>query len=200
MKKLTKSQRVYLALLIVAIVAFTVDTLFLRGEGRVQQASAEALTPAIEPLSPPPVEPILTVEAAPIGAGDFVEALKACESVDIAEVREAFVPSEEWLKALAPPPPPPPDSGGPDVAVVPGEPTPPDAQEEALAILRARQFAKTHNLMSIIRTSDGGTALVDGQVVQVGRKLDGFTLVELTERGAVFEADGKQIELRLSED
>jgi hypothetical protein len=184
--------------LAVALVAFIVDTVFLRGEGRVQQAGAEIIEP-IGPAAQPAIittEPVPPVQPQPEDTPSLTVALKACEAIDIAEIPEAFQPSESWLQALCPPPPA--DAEIPELLPVPTGNEPP--ADDAMAILRARRFAKAHSLMSIIRTSNGGTALVDGQLVQVGGKLDGFTLVSLTERGAVFEADGRQIELRLSKD
>ena len=191
MKKLTKSQRVYMTMLAVALVAFTVDTVFLGGEARVQQAGAETLAIPFTPPAAPPVEPA----PAPDRTASLAEALKACDTEDISQVPEAFEPSASWRETLCPPPPEPTLPGG--LSVNTAEP---DTPEAALAVRQAQRFAETHNLMSIIRTSNGGTALVDGQLVQVGRKLDGFTLLRLTERGAVFEAGGKQVELRLSAD
>jgi len=201
MKKLTKSQRVYVTMLAVALVAFAVDTLFLRGEGRVQEAGAESIgsPPPPPPLTPTPSAPTpVAIPVTPVRSTNLAETLAACDTIEMDQIREAFQPSPQWLEALRPPPPEP----GPSPEVTTG--TSPDhsagSPEDAQAVLRAQEFVRTHKLMSIIRTSDGGTALVDGYVVQIGGKLDGFALVRLTERGAVFEAGGVQVELRLSEE
>ncbi len=189
MKSLTKSQRVYVVVLAVVVMAFLIDALFLGGDGSVQQAGAEGVP--LASLQAVPAGPVPSVVSATPkdGTKGLAEALRACDTLDIQSIREAFEPSESWQLILSPPP--------PVEEETPGHSTP---QAKSAALLKAQSFAKSHNLVSIIRNSDGGTALIDDRVVEVGQTLAGFTLVRLTERAVFFEADGVRVELRLPND
>jgi hypothetical protein len=45
-----------------------------------------------------------------------------------------------------------------------------------------------------------GFALIDGRTLFVGQSLDGFTLVEVAERSATFEADGARTVLTVEDE
>ena len=195
MKSLTKTQRIYVAVLVVVVSAFAVDKVFLSGDGSVQQAGADG-GPTPGQFAPPPAAPLAPM---PLPAGTIqekatlAEVLRSCDTLAIESVREAFQPSESWLLVLTPPPPPPPT---PSPESDPEEPEP-ISEIKTAALLKAQAFADTHRLVSVIRTNDGGTALVGEKVVSFGQALDGFKLVRLTEQSAFFEADGMRVELRL---
>ena len=184
---LTKTQRIYVGILALAIGAFMVDRMFLSGG----PAEAQAATPYQSPVA-------LSVGSAssPAGsagsAGSAGEALQllaalAGERADLSELRNAFRPSPAWSADLFPP--------APVAPTAPAESAPLAATPAKSAALQ--RFTQDHSVMSIIRTDEGGYALIDGQLVNVGNKLDGFTLVELTDSAAVFASDAGRVELKL---
>lgn len=84
--------------------------------------------------------------------------------------RDAFRPSNEWVGV---------DGSGSDL--------PTDAN----------RFRKTHKLMALMPKNRRPFAMVDGQTVFVGQKLDGFTLVAVRSQSAVFESIGGRVELKM---
>ena len=59
-------------------------------------------------------------------------------------------------------------------------------------------FRSNHELNAVIAGAGRGYALIDDRTLFVGQKLDGFELVEVGARSAVFEADGVRVRLTLS--
>jgi hypothetical protein len=180
--KLTRSQKIVLAVLAVAITALVVDRLFLASSAtgpRQARASSADAAPA-----PPEADPVQAPEAAAAAeaATRFAERLEAAAErfeLDPAAMRDGFTLEAAWREELAGPPEP--------VQQAEAEPQPSPAD----------QFAGAHTLTSVVLTTKGGSAVVDGRVVPLGHDLDGFTLVRLTQNTAVFEADGEEVELRL---
>lgn len=177
--KLTKSQKTYVTILVLALVGLAVDQLFLGGD----QTGPETIQ-ASEPYDGP-----VTGSFAPATAGgpettslaDRLSAARTALALDVETARDAFAPSDSWQAQLTPP-----------KTETPIAQTPAGAGPAAAEI-----FTQRHTLMSVIQMDDGGVALIDEKVLQVGAKLDGFTLIELTETTAVFRSGDLQAELRL---
>ncbi len=49
-------------------------------------------------------------------------------------------------------------------------------------------------------TGGGGRAVVDGRTFRIGQHLDGFELISVNQRSAVFESNGTRVKLTLSLD
>jgi hypothetical protein len=66
----------------------------------------------------------------------------------------------------------------------------------------AEQFQRRKLTGVLVETTGLGRrqAIVDGQAILLGQSLDGFRLVEVTQKSAVFEGDGRQVVLRVIED
>ncbi len=179
---LTRSRKMILAILALAVAALVTDRLFLSGGTGPQRASAspaaaETRSGAAAPASPE-TEPPAPAQKGPRLA-TRLQAIAEQLDLDAAGARDAFTLPPAWLNELQDPP----------TASQEPEPEPePDP---------AARFAEHHTLTSVILTADGGSAVVDGKVVPMGQAIDGFTLVRLTRSTAVFEADGQQVELRL---
>ena len=90
------------------------------------------------------------------------------------DLRDAFCPSRAWIRRVAPH-------------------APAAAPENDLAA----EFMQTHNLQAVIVCHQGGCAIVDNRVVNVGQELDGFTLTSVTTRTAVFTSDQTRVTLQL---
>jgi len=177
---LTRSRKIILAVLALAVAALLADRLFLSGTSEPKRAAASPATTetppaAVEPASPES-EGTAPAQEAPLLARRL-QAIAEQLELDPARLRDGFTLPKAWLEELQEPPP----------ASQEAEP------EESPAV----RFAEQHTLTSVILTSGGGSAVVDGKVVPMGQAVDGFTLVRLTRSTAVFEAGGEQVELRL---
>lgn len=177
---LTKTQRIYVAILALAIGAFAVDRLFLRGGPDEAQAAGPYQSPSAMSRTPSPT-------AGP--AGEILGLLAALngDRADLSKLRSAFQPSAAWSAELVPP--------APEAPAAPAKSAPAAATPAKAQALM--QFAQNHHVMSIIRTDAGGSALIDGRLINIGNKLDGFTLVELIDTAAIFESDAGRVELKL---
>jgi hypothetical protein len=58
------------------------------------------------------------------------------------------------------------------------------------------RFRQAHQLNAVMAGSRS-FALVDGRTLLVGQKMDGFTLISVSETGAMFESDRGRVELTL---
>lgn len=92
--------------------------------------------------------------------------------------RDAFVPSKQWLTAAGM--------------------TGARASKESTGI---RAFVSRHHLMAVMAAGAGGganLAVVDDQSLRVGDSLDGFRLMKLNRRSAVFAGPAGRVVLSLS--
>ena len=178
---LTKSQKVYVAILAAAIGAFLVDRFVLGGEGQVKQASAAEAAAIDRPLS--------IASTSDETKGPFIAArldlLKTTHPASLRRIRDAFAPSAAWQETLRPT----------QVRTDLPEPVSNATSQPS----RVSQFEAAHQLKSILHLDDGGVALVGNKVIGIGQTLDGFELIELTEDAAVFDLQGQRAELRLAE-
>jgi len=178
---LSRSRKIVLAILAVAATALLVDRLVLApsasGPKHARAAATADGTPAGTSATSSPAPP--TAPGADPGPrlADRLRTIAQDAELDPDALRDGFVPAAAWLEELVEPPP---------------EPEPPEPQASP-----ATQFAQRHTLTSVILTSRGGSAVIDGKVVPMGQVLDGFRLTRLTRQSAVFEAAGEEVELRL---
>jgi len=178
----------------VALVALVVDRLVLAPSATGPQPAAAAESPpgpAAAATQPPtgPEAPPTAAETDPAspsaGPPPLASRLAAAAerfSLDPERLRDGFAPAPSWLAELTEPPPSEPAEAAPE----PETPSPAEA------------FREGHALTAVIMTQRGGSAVVNGRVVRLGQTVDGFTLVRLTRRSAVFASeDGEEVELRL---
>jgi hypothetical protein len=199
--QLTKQQKIYAAVLLLAGVAFGVDR-WVIGHGP-EEASAAAPKARTSGAQPTPTTagpaaggvtayPRGTISVAP-GSGSvplagastagsrqgrslavrFQEVVKV-EGLDLSSVPDAFRPSRRWD---------PPDALMPVAPVAPAPPPKFDL---------VSQFRARHKLNAVMkgRAGVGGVAIVDRKMRAVGQQVDGLTLVEVKEQSAVFEGPG----------
>lgn len=76
---------------------------------------------------------------------------------------------------------------------------PADTEEPAVFLPDpGTQFVHKHRLEAVMMTGSGGYAILDGEkVIRTGQKIDGFTLVSLTKREAVFRSGDSQVVLAI---
>lgn len=100
--------------------------------------------------------------------------IQPMESVDTRQIRDAFHPENSWLSAPA---------GRKLVSRAP----------------RADEFVESHRLTAVVARQQGGSAIVDGKFVQVGKTFDGFTLVRVDKKSVLFQSNGVEVALQLSD-
>lgn len=95
-------------------------------------------------------------------------------------VKDAFFPSPQWVGPR----------GG--KVVVDEGPTVDSAE------VKAQEFARMHQLKGAIVASDRSIAIIDGNCVSIGQKVDGFELKSVTADTAVLTCEGVEVVLRLN--
>jgi hypothetical protein len=172
--KLTKKQKGYVAVLVVALAAFLADRLLF------PPAAADA--DVLENPSDLLIKPVGGVAKAapapqrnPYRVDLLAERLTVAASehrLELSNVRDAFVPSAAWVS-------------GPKVIMHD------NAAESAAA------FRDKYKLTAILVGSNGATAIINGRSVKVGQRLGGFTLKSIGNRSTTFAAGENRVELLL---
>lgn len=189
---LTKKHKVYLGVLALALVGLGADRLFLGGAGEPQDAAAE--TPAPDRparRSPATAEPAALADVAPDtldaastagnGLAARLTSLAETHRFDLTRAPQGFTPSPKWVSPVVEP------------AKAAATPRPTVA-----VVTPHERFAGSHKLMAVIQSEGGGVAIVDNRTVAIGQAIDGFTLKAVTRRTAVFERDGRTVELSIA--
>ena len=175
MRKLTKSQRVYVAIMVIAVVSLLIDRTLLQPEQA--QASAWQYAVPASMRSPVDIETPLSEGPAPrqIAIARKLEQIAEQRGLDPTGVIDAFRPSPMWLQISEVP-----------VGV---------EQTESLV----ERFTKAHTLTAVMGSGASGWALVDGRTLFIGQVLDGFTLMSVGQRSAVLESGDVMVILTLTE-
>jgi hypothetical protein len=170
---LTRERKIFLALGAAAGIALVGDRLFL-GATVTGPSSASAgtfTTPAPAPARPNPRfnDPHIANPASTLA-----QRIRNIAATNEAE-KDAFKPSEKWLEQSIP-----------------------DKPHHA-SQADPSNFLRQHRLEAVVPNISRGYAMVDGAPLFVGQKLEGFTLVAVRNRSAVFEMNGSNIELHMDE-
>ena len=192
--KLSRQQKIYLAILALVLGALLVDRLFLSRQPAPAEAYAEPETVTVEastysdPLSgdtiaefPRSGVPAITGLPEPnsqspsIKLAQQLEILLPDECLDLDQARDAFSIPPSWLAEVY-------------TQNQPG-------QDDAAA-----RFAKSHQLKAVLIDGQNNSALVDDHLLILGQKLDDFKLVAVNEDSATFEAGTKRVILKLKTD
>lgn len=175
--KLTKQRKVYVALGTAAVLALLGDRLFLDSETTGPRPAAAGVVSAAEPnLAAPSAADQLALLPDP--ANSVAGRLSRIESeheLTAGGGRDAFAPAGEWLRPTAADKSQPADKSG------------------------ISRFTRDHKLEAVVPGLKRGCVIVDGATMFVGQKLNGFTLVQVRNRSAVFERDGTKVELHMDE-
>ena len=179
--KLTKERKLYVGILALAGIGLLVDRLFLAPEDAPSNPSSAAA--AAIPTRPPVVVPSASTGAAKPAesagrpsCADRLAKVGRSLPADLSDLRDAFRPSAAWcaaIKTAAPSPSP----------QQPDKPT----------------FGQQHQLTAVVVDGKGGKAIVDGRCLEVGDQLDGFTLVSVGTKTAVFTNGDVRLVLALPE-
>ena len=185
--KMTRERKIYGALLCLGVAALAADKLFF------SPAEAPAASLLVQNNGPRPAvvahnKPVVAPAAEPqpkdqplMGLGalaDRMRGMAEAERLDLADAKDAFRPPVAWVGNIAVPTQTQQQSGlGPGDAI--------------------SAFREKHHLIAVLKSSKGGMAILDGKSVRPGQSVDGFKLLRVCENSAVFESNGKTVEMQL---
>jgi|GEM_PF-5650996 len=170
--KLSPRQKVLLGVMGVFVLALAADKLVLRPGtgGAIAAAAATTGVPDDDQVS---ITAVSTTQGPTLA-----QRLKALRrGAWDGGIRDAFTPGEGLIPRQA-------SSPGP--VVVQAEP--------------GERFAESHTLTGVAPRATGGTAIVNGHTVRVGERVDGFRLVRVHADSALFEREGRHVEIRIRRD
>jgi hypothetical protein len=176
-EKTSRQRKVYAAILALALGGLAVDRLVLGGATGPKDASAE-VDAAASPDSPK--SPLLRLSAGPSittranTLAGRLDRMAGEQQLELLTVEDAFRPALGWVRPA-------------ETGVKP-----------IVQLTEGQAFAKSHRLMAVINNNGGaGAAIIDNQTLTVGRQIDGYTLVSVTQRSALLEKAGQRVELTL---
>jgi len=182
---LSKKRKIYVGLLALAAIGLIVDRMVLAPSEMAPAESVASPMPSRSEDSAPKA-PALLQAARQTGArqasgpslAERLQALAEARDLELANVKNAFRTAEPWGVELRTPKP----------AVI---------QDDTA---RIEKFCRDHRLMAVMVASDGGRAIVDGKSYRIGQQLDGFRLISVTERTAVWASGTRRATLTLPVD
>jgi hypothetical protein len=167
---LTKRQKTLAAVFFLGLVGLGVDRLFLRPQGGAQTAGANPWDLLVSPDGPRD-DVLPDVAAQNPGVAQRLRRLWSDRGLDVNCARDPFSLPASWHG----------NSGGGAAAVS-------DA---------AARFAKAHPLVAVVVDGHRSHALAGEHCLRLGQTLDGFTLVSVGPRSAVFQRGAEQVILDL---
>jgi len=177
--KLSKRQKPAVAVLAILLLALAVDRVLLDGGNVPAGASASSTQAQAEPIADAEDPAEINSEPPTIRLAQKLEALWSQKGLDTSQARDVFSLPASWL-----------------TDVRPATPVDGPAQEQDAATV----FAANHQLRGVLATDQARCVTVDDRVLRLGDELDGFKLVAIEEDSVTFEADGRQVTLRLASD
>jgi hypothetical protein len=186
--KVTKNH-VYVGLIAVAAAGWCFDTFVLGGGAPQAAAGAE---PGLLVKKAAPAVPAAAAGPAAVAGSAGGAAMKAAslagrfahpEGVE-GEVRDAFAPPAAWIPAEA------------RTAAAVVKPAGPVIPEKPAFDVEG--YRRAHKLTAVFRMGgSGGTAIIDGKLVAVGRRYEGLTLSAVTNTTATLRGEGGEVVLEL---
>ncbi|MFC1635703.1 hypothetical protein ACFL5Z_12755 [Planctomycetota bacterium] len=174
--KLSKGQKMGLALLTIAAVAMVIDRAFLGGGSGPVEASA-SLSPTSDANTPQALDPP-DEDSKPsmIRLGERLETLWVEKDLDINQPRDIFTLPASWLTDILPKKP---------------EDIPPP-KEDSVTV-----FMSSHQLQAVAISDQTRCVTINDHVLHLGEELDGFKLVAIQENSATFEFGVRRVVLKL---
>ncbi|MCU0914911.1 MAG: hypothetical protein MUC88_10145 [Planctomycetes bacterium] len=170
MMNLTQRQKTLAAVCLIGLVGLVIDRTILRPQGGPRAASAD--TPGAGRSQPGTTAPPAEEPPARVPIAERLNRLVPAAVPDSNERRNPFALPVSWS-----------DSGAAHEAKVPDP---------------ATVFIRQHRLKAVAVQGTETGALVDDSFLALGQSVDGFTLVAVGHREAVFEREGRQAVLELT--
>jgi hypothetical protein len=168
---MTKRQKTFLAIFSIGLVALIVDRTILRPQGGPSAASASSLAGSAESVLPSDNIPALTDEPQSPPLAERLNSLWSGQEADTEQVRDPFALPPSWS-----------DTGGANGTTIS------DA---------AAAFVSGHQLTAVVIDGRESYALVNDQFLVPGQGIDGFKLISVGARSAIFEHGGTRATLEL---
>ena len=174
----TRQRKIFLGIGALALTAFGADRIFFGSSvSGPESASADSVTDSQKAAAATTAEidALLNDEdpTATVSLSQQLTQLARRRPALLNDDRDAFRPSTDWI--------------GLD-GTAQGMPT------------DAAGFREAHELVALMPKHRRPCAMVDGQTLFVGQMLDGFTLVAVRDRSAIFESAGRRVELQMGSD
>jgi len=169
---LSKRQKALLAVFLIGFVALVADRIVLRPQGGPRPASADprpVATAGTRPGTNLPAGP----KKPPATVAQRLDNLLAGKEAGSEELRDPFSLPLSWSDT--------------------------SAGKEGRTTDAGAAFARRHQFRAVAVRDGQSGALVDDSFLTPGQSLDGYTLVSLGSRSALFERDGKQVMLQLTD-
>ncbi len=168
---LTKRQKTLIAVFFLGLIGLGVDRVFLRPQGGPDAASADSSDNYAVPLSPAREAPSPAAEAQDPGVGERLEQIWPDRELNTVEARDPFSLAGSWSD---------------------GKATGPSATPES-----AEAFARAHPLAAVVVSGRQSYISIDDRILKLGEQIEGYTLVSVGTKSAVFERQGERIVLEL---
>jgi hypothetical protein len=165
---LTKRQKVLVAVFVVGSAALIVDRIWLRPEAASADSPPESTAQASSATS----RPSASVTPDKPSVAQRLDRLWPDREPNFSDVRDPFCLPRSWSGV---------QKDGPAAARDP-----------------AAAFATAHRLSAVLLEGQISYALVGDRFLTPGQEIDGFTLVSVGERFAVFEGQGGRVVLKLA--
>jgi hypothetical protein len=177
--KVTEQQKILAAVLVLGAVALVLDRFVFPVAGAAPAAMTDAASEyAVTGASPMPQTPARTTPPSAQSADATIVAPTLAQRLNRAAAglrdhvdRDAFALPGRWIT---------------QPAAAPTE-HPADA------------FRQGHRLTGVLESGSHGYVMVDGQIVGLGQTIDGFRLISISHRRAIFEGNGEQVTLSMVE-
>lgn len=171
--KLTRERKIFGAVLVIALGGLGWDQ--LRGSSPASadaSAEADSLLMATTGSSNKSALHSATAGDEVSLASRLTSLAQATGTTSPATIRDVFKPANTWLS---------------------------NALGSNTTVAAADKFALQHKLSTISQNaSGGGVAVVDGKMLNVGAKIDGYKLISVNRQAAIFQApDGARAQLKL---
>jgi hypothetical protein len=184
--EITRKHKVLFVVLGMAVAAFIADRVMPGGSpaGPSQAQAAPAVDEMSDEVAPEVSSPAddRETQAAEIrtSLARRFDSVAGSHRLEPSTVKDAFCPSVQWVGP----------TGGKVVAD--------DEVEVDSAEVKAQEFARTHQLKGAIVASGRSIAIIDGNCVSIGQKVDGFELRYVTADTAVLTCQGAAVVLKLN--
>ncbi len=177
--KLSKHQKMYVAVLAIVLMALLVDRVFLAPE----TAGPEEATALPTPLSGKALPRLSTTlphtekRSDQESLADRLKAISGSKELDLIGIKDAFRTPQAWMDEYS-------------LKVRNDSPPTP-------TINPAAEFMQNHRLKAVMVNDKTGSIIIDDRCLFVGQEFDGFTLVSVNERSATFESNNHRVVLTL---
>jgi len=182
--EIQKKHKVMFVVLGLAVVVFLADRVMPGGSPAGPEETQAAIGEPGDEIAPEVFSPAddRETQAAEVrtALARRLDSVARSHRMDPSSVKDAFFPSPEWVGPR----------GG---KVVVDKESVVDSAE-----VRAQEFARMHQLKGAIAASDRSIAIINGDCVSIGQKVDGFELKSVTPDTAVFACEGVEVVLKLN--